>query len=65
MQTPIAKQWMELGDSYGIRGGWIAGHKGDRNSTGRSTESINMNSIHSQTLNHQPKNIIYGLDLGL
>jgi hypothetical protein len=28
MQTPTAKQWMELGDSYGRKGGRIAALKG-------------------------------------
>jgi hypothetical protein len=39
MQTPITKQWMELGDSYERVGGNIEGHEGDRNSTGRLAES--------------------------
>jgi hypothetical protein len=29
MQTPTAKQWLELGDSPGIIGEWIAGPKED------------------------------------
>jgi hypothetical protein len=33
---------MELGDSYGRIGRRIAGLKGNRNSTGRPTESNNM-----------------------
>jgi hypothetical protein len=37
IQTPTAKQWMELGDSYGGIGGRISGSAGDRNSTGRPT----------------------------
>jgi hypothetical protein len=28
MQTPIAKQWIELGDSCGTKGGKIVGPKG-------------------------------------
>jgi hypothetical protein len=39
-----AKQWMELGDSYGKIGGRIAGPRGDRNSTGIPTESINLDA---------------------
>jgi hypothetical protein len=31
MQTPTAKQWMGLGDSYGTTRGRIVGPKGDRN----------------------------------
>jgi hypothetical protein len=54
---------MELGDSYG-RTGRIVGHKGDRNSTGRPTESINLYPWDSQSLNHQPKNV-HRLDPGL
>jgi hypothetical protein len=38
--------------------------KKDRNSTGRPTESANLDPWGSQSLNHQPKNID-GLDLGL
>ena len=64
MQTPTAKQWMELGDSNGKIEGRIAGLYGDRNSTGRQTESTNLDPWGSQSLNHQPKNT-YGLDLGL
>jgi hypothetical protein len=49
---------MELGDSYGKRiGGRIAGPEWDRNSTGRSTESINLDPWGSQRLNHQLKSI--------
>jgi hypothetical protein len=33
MQTPIAKQWMELGDSYGRIGGRIERSEEDRNLT--------------------------------
>jgi hypothetical protein len=33
---------MELGDSYGRIGGRIVGSEGDRNSTGRPTESTNL-----------------------
>jgi hypothetical protein len=36
------QQWLELGDSYGRIGGRIASPKGDRNSTGRPTESTNL-----------------------
>ena len=41
-QTPTAKQWMELGNSCGRIGGRIEGPKGNRNSTGRPTESTNL-----------------------
>jgi hypothetical protein len=58
------KQWMELGDSYKLIGGRIVGPEGDRNFTGRPTESTNLNPWGSQSLNHQPKNIL-GLDLCL
>jgi hypothetical protein len=64
MQTPIAKECMELEDSYGRTGRKIAGTKGNRNSTERPTESINLDPWCSQRLNHQLENI-YGLDLGL
>jgi hypothetical protein len=40
------------------------GPKGDKNSTGRQTESTNLDPWGSQSLNHQPKNI-HRLDLGL
>jgi hypothetical protein len=52
---PTAKQWIELGDSYGRIGGRIAIHEGDRNSTGRPTESTNLDPWNSQNLNHQLK----------
>jgi hypothetical protein len=38
-KIPTAKQWMELGDSYGRIGRRIAGPNGIRNSTGRPTKS--------------------------
>jgi hypothetical protein len=38
--------------------------RGDMNSTGRPTESTNLDPLDFQRLNHQPKNI-HGLDLGL
>jgi hypothetical protein len=62
-QTSTAKQWMELRNSYGRVGGRIAGPEGDSNSTGRSTESTNLDPWGSQRLNHQLKSI-HGLDLG-
>jgi hypothetical protein len=37
--------------------GRIMGIEGDRNSTGRPTESINLDPWGYQILNHQPKNI--------
>ena len=55
---------MEVRDSYGRVGGRIEGPEGDRNSTGRPTESTNLDPWGSQRLNHQPKNI-HRLDLGL
>jgi hypothetical protein len=64
IQTPRAKQWMELGDAYGRTGGRTAGPEGDRNSTGRPTESTNLDPWDSQSLNQQPKNI-HRLDLCL
>jgi hypothetical protein len=57
MQTPTVKQWMDLEDSYGRIGGSITGLKGDKNSTGRPTESTNLDLWGSQRLNHQPKDI--------
>jgi hypothetical protein len=41
IQTSTDKLWMELGDSW-KNGRKTAGPKGDRNSTGRPTESTNM-----------------------
>ena len=55
---------MKLVDSYVRKGGRIVGLKRDRNSTGRPTESTNLDLMGSQNLKYQPKNI-YGLDLGL
>ena len=55
---------MKVVDSYVRKGGRIVGLKRDRNSTGRPTESTNLDLWGSQKLNHQPK-IIHGLDLGL
>ena len=46
---------MELGDSYGRVGGRIMGPEGDRNSTGRSSESTNLDPLGYQSLNYQPK----------
>jgi hypothetical protein len=37
------------------------GPEGDRNSTGRPTESTNLDPLGSQSLNHQPKNIVRDL----
>jgi hypothetical protein len=53
---------MEHGDFYGRVGGRILGLKGDRYSTGRPTESTNLNSGGSQKMNHQPKSI-HGLEV--
>jgi len=55
---------MELGNSYGRIGGRIVGPEGDRNSTGRPTETTNLDPWGSQILIHEPKNI-HRLDLGL
>jgi hypothetical protein len=63
MQTPTAKQWIELGNSYGIIK-QIAVPEGDKNSTGRPTESTILDPWGFQSLNHQPK-IIYWLDLSM
>jgi hypothetical protein len=54
---------MELEDSDGRTGGSIMGPKEDRKSTGKPTESTNMDPWGCQRLNHQPKNI-HRLDLG-
>ena len=53
---------IELGDFYGRVGGRTEGPRGDKNSTGRPTESTNLDPWGSQRLNHQPKNI-HELDL--
>jgi hypothetical protein len=53
---------MELRDSYGRIGGRTVGPKGDRNSTGKPTESVNLDHWGSQSLNHEPKDI-YRLDI--
>jgi hypothetical protein len=50
---------MELGDSYGRIGRRIAGPEGDRNSTGRQTESTNLDPWGSQSLNHKPRKVTY------
>jgi hypothetical protein len=44
---------MELRDSYGRIGGRIEGPEGNRNFTGRHTESTNLDPWDSQSLNHQ------------
>jgi hypothetical protein len=54
---PTTEQWMELGDSYGIIRGRIIGPEGDRNFTGRPTESTNLDPWGSQRLSHQPKSV--------
>jgi hypothetical protein len=43
MQRPTAKQWIKLVSFYGRIEGRIAGPRGDRNSTGKPTESTNLN----------------------
>jgi hypothetical protein len=55
---------MEFGDFSGRIGRRITGLKVDRNSTGRPTKSTNLDPWGSQSLNHQPKNMLR-LDLGL
>jgi hypothetical protein len=50
--------------SYRKVGKTIEGLEGDKDPTGRATESTYLDPWGSQKLNHQPKNI-YGLDLGL
>jgi hypothetical protein len=55
---------MELGDSYGRVGERFGGPERDRNSTGRPTESTNLDLWGSQSLSHQPKNIDW-LEVGL
>lgn len=62
MQRPTAKQWTELGDSYGRVGGRISGPIRDRDTTGSPTVLTNQDLLGSQTLNHKPKSI-YGLEL--
>jgi hypothetical protein len=42
MKIPTAKHWMKVGDSYESAGGRIEGPEGDRNSTGRPTESTSL-----------------------
>lgn len=64
MQTPTAKPWMDLGDSYARIRERTVGPEGVRNSTGSQTASTNLDSWSSQRLNHLPKNILR-LDLGL
>ena len=44
-----AKWWMELGDSYGRIGRRTAGPEGDKNSTGKPTESTNLDPGLSET----------------
>jgi hypothetical protein len=55
---------MKLEDFYRRVEGTIVGPKGNRNSTGRPTESANPDPWGCQSLNYQPKNI-HRLDLGL
>jgi hypothetical protein len=55
MQRTTVKHWMDLGDSYGRVRGRIEGPEGDRKSTGRSTESTNLDPWGSQKLNYYPK----------
>lgn len=42
IETPRAKQWLELGDSYGRIGEMTVGTEGNRNSTGRPEEPTNL-----------------------
>ena len=55
---------MEIRNSYGKAGKRAEGPEGDKNSTGRPTISINMDTSGSQRLKSQSKNI-YSLKLGL
>jgi hypothetical protein len=55
---------MELGDSYGRIGGRIVGPEGDRNSTGRPTESTNLDTLGFSEYEPPNKEHIW-LDLGL
>jgi hypothetical protein len=48
---------MELGVSYGTIEGRIVDPERDRDATGRSSESINLDSQGAPSLNHQSKNI--------
>jgi hypothetical protein len=65
MQTPTAKQWVELGVEL-MEELWEGTEdpEGNRNSTGRPTESTNLDPWGSQRLNQQPKST-QGLDLAL
>jgi hypothetical protein len=51
MQRPTTKHWAEVWDSYRR----IEHLEGDRISTGRPTESTNLDSWGSQRQNHHPK----------
>ena len=53
MQTPTAKQWIELVDAYRRTGGQVAAPEGDGDSTGRPPESTTLEPRGSQRLNHQ------------
>jgi hypothetical protein len=41
--TDTHSQWMDLGDPYGRRAGRIVSPEMNRNSTGRPSESTNLN----------------------
>ena len=55
MQTPTAKHWMELGDSYGRVGVRTEGPEGDGNPTGGPTESTSLDLYELQRRRHQSK----------
>lgn len=64
IQTPIAKQWMELEDFYGRTGGRIMSSEGDRISVVRPREWTNKDTWDSQRWNHKQR-AYTGLDLSL
>lgn len=56
MQIPTTKH-LEVENSYGKVGGKIEQPEGDRNPTGRPTESTNLDPGIFQNLSHQPKSM--------
>jgi hypothetical protein len=64
IQTDRAKHWMELRVSYERRERTFVCLRGKRNSTGRPTESTNLDPWCSQILNHQIK-YTHRLGLGI
>ena len=66
-QTDADTHNQTVDEAWGLLGkieARIVGPEGNRNPTGRPTESITLDPWGSQSLNHQPKNI-QELDLGL